>query len=105
MSQCDGGSPGFWKTLLYIVAGLVCPAVVSTAGNGIRPHLPPPDGLVLVHDAPSPEADLTRQVLVEAGFHPEYVPSGKRSCFVPEAEAREAQAFLSEYFAGSSREE
>lgn len=66
-----------------------------------------PQGLRLIHAADHPaEADLLRQVLAEAGFHVEYVPSigtgvfgtqGNRNVYVHESQADEAAAFLAEY--------
>ena len=42
----------------------------------MSPPLPIPDGMRLIHCATTDaEGDLLRQVLAEAGFHPEYVPT------------------------------
>lgn len=67
-----------------------------------------PSGLVRVHLAAThAETELLEQVLAEAGFHPEFVPSPMgpyssgfvRPICVPESEAAEAEAFLREYLA------
>ncbi len=69
---------------------------------------PDPDGLKLLFTAASsPEAELLRQVLIEAGFHIEFVPStvtgvfgltGNTCIYVPAGEYAEAQAFLRDYY-------
>jgi hypothetical protein len=66
-----------------------------------------PEGLKVLHVAPSqPEADLVRQVLIESGFHVEYVSStgggafgvmGSNVVYVQEADYDAALAFLQEY--------
>jgi hypothetical protein len=68
-----------------------------------------PDGLSLLHHAiNNSEAEMIRQVLVEVGFHPEYVAtaatgvlgtSGSTAIYVPTLELKDASAFLGEYFA------
>lgn len=112
MSHSDTDRPGkqgLLKTFFSAVLALVCPVAISRSNAGRVPDMPSPEGLVLVRSADSaPEADLLRQVLVEAGFHPEYVPTALRGSaasggydspyiYVPEAEAREARRFLVEY--------
>lgn len=67
-----------------------------------------PEGLALVHmAATTAEADLLRQVLADAGFHPEFVPSHSTGVFgtsgspyvcVRKDEAGEVREFLSHYF-------
>ena len=68
---------------------------------------PNPDGLILLYHASSAaEADLLSQILVEAGYHPEYVPSpltmvaitGNASIYIAPGEYTEALDFLREYF-------
>lgn len=66
-----------------------------------------PVGLKALHTAESiPEADLMRQLLIEAGFHVEYVPgtamgvfgiSGSSTLYVPEAEYAAAAEFVRDY--------
>jgi hypothetical protein len=55
--------------------------IALVTGNPTNPFTVPfptstPDGLAHVGSAPNPaEAELTRQTLIDAGFHVEYVPS------------------------------
>ena len=66
-----------------------------------------PDGLKMLYSAVSAaEADLLRQILAEAEFHPQFVPStgtalgitGNPCIYVPTGEYSEASAFLNDYF-------
>jgi len=82
---------------------------VSLTDNPTNPNAVPfsttaPEGLALVYSAGNPsEADLTRQVLRDAGFHVEYVPSvttgvfgttGSAHVYVDACQEKEACEFL-----------
>lgn len=72
---------------------------------------PAPDGLKLLYAAPTvPEAELLRQILTEAGFAVEFVPStemgvfgisGNPCIYVRDTDYAEAHAFLMEYLAAT----
>lgn len=73
-----------------------------------------PQGLRELFLATSPaEAELLRSVLIEAGFHPEYVPSDMSAIgphdnsqiYIEVAEYDQALAYLHEYQAGEPEPE
>lgn len=90
---------------------LAAPILAATAFpiNPSRIHFleGTPMGLELLYTADSiPEADMLRQVLIEAGFHVEYVPasamgvfgvSGSPTLYVPDSELAAAAEFLRDY--------
>lgn len=93
--------PGYLKMLFF--ASAVVPTntgrvIVEESAAGGR----------LIHTADtSAEADMLRQLLADAGFHIEFVPSasmgifgtpGNSSIYVKPAEYEDAQAFLNQYY-------
>lgn len=95
-----------WKKLVALAPCLL--SCTPTNPHEIATSVKAPRGLSLVYCAATvAEADLMRQVLEEAGFHPEFVPSvttgvfgttGSAYVFVPKAETEEVESFLKQYF-------
>lgn len=89
-------------------------AKLFSLGMGVpaAPHSIPlgdtaPSGLQFIHASDTAaEGELLRQVLVNEGFHVEYVPAGRTGAwgamgdtriFVPEEEAERAREFVRDY--------
>lgn len=96
--------PGYFKTLFF--------AANVTPTNAHRVFAEEEAaGMKLLHSASTAaEADLLRQILAEAGFHMEHVPSastgvfgtfGNSNIYVRAEEFEDAEQFLREYLTGA----